>query len=86
MKTRQRISQREAHKLRRRVVVLEEQIGRICSRAASEYAWPSGRYIADEPNATDKARTAIDVARRLGHPVFCDVQDTRIRLFAAKVD
>lgn len=44
-----------------------------------------GDYIADEPNTTERARVAIETARRLGHAVFCEVQNDRIRFFAVVV-
>lgn len=82
-----RISQREAHALKRRVVALETTLRRLRHCATMESSWASGQYIATEPNTTDAARTAIVTARRLKHAVFVDVlQDEKaIRFFAVEV-
>lgn len=73
MKRRGAISQREARRLRARVIELEG----ILERQRNAYArdWPAGVHIASVHTATDCVRTAVTTARKLGHAVVVTQPD-----------
>lgn len=80
-----RISQREARRLRKRVAELE----RMDSQRRVSWAqdWPGGVHIGTEENVSEKVRSSVQTARRLGHAVVVKQEDQTPRLhFYALVD
>lgn len=77
-----KISQREAHRLRKRVYELEQRAGRQNNAWCSD--WPGGVHIATLSIPTDDF-TAIHTARKLGHAVVVvGTEAQSIRFMAIK--
>ena len=76
------ISQREAHRLRKRVEQLERLEESRQRRWSSEYA--GGLNIATEPNCHEGVLAAINTARLLGHYVVCTTRGNEILFHAVK--
>jgi uncharacterized membrane protein len=78
-----RISQREARRLRKRVKALEVELRATWDEWRPEYR--PGVVIASEPNATAETRTAITTARKLQCRVIAVVDADRIVFFAKRL-
>ena len=75
-----KISQREAHELRRRVARLENELDRQRNAWATE--WPGGAHIRTV-TVDDAALQAVRVSRLLKHAVVVTINsDGRLNLYA----
>ena len=79
---RNKISQREARKLRARVRLLESTL--IAQQASWTNSWPSSALLYTF-KASENLLTTVNTARRLGHPVVAvPYGDDSIRLFGTE--
>lgn len=81
---RNRISQREAHRLRKRVIALEARDHGRLKRWAS--AWPGGTMITSWDCAEGNAAlVTVRTARMLGHAVVVVAEERTLRFYAVSL-
>ena len=79
----EKVSQREARRLRKRVHELEKELRATWDEWRP--VWRPGIIIAVEPNATVEARAAITTARKLQHRVIAAVDGENIVFYAKRL-